>query len=172
MLDDLLAANRSWAAGFDLGGLGSSAAAGLAIVTCMDVRIDPLSAFGLRPGDANVIRNAGARVTGDALRSLAMATAFLGVREIAVVQHTGCAMAGRSDDDVRAALPPEIGARSGGWDFLAMLDPEAALAADVERVRTCALIPAGVRVEGWRYDVQTGLLDPVVPAATTTGPGA
>ena len=169
MLDDVLAANRSWASGYDLGGLGPSAAAGLAIITCMDVRIDPLSAFGLRPGDANVIRNAGGRATGDALRSLAMATAFLGVVEVAIVQHTACAMAGRSDDEVRATLPPEIAARAGGWDFLAMPDPDAALAADVERVATCALLPAGIRVEGWRYDVHTGLLDPVVPRTTTAG---
>lgn len=162
MLDQVLAANRRYAAGFDLGGLGAGAAAGLAVVTCMDVRIDPLGALGLSPGDANVIRNAGGRVTTDALRSLAMATAFLGVREVAVIHHTGCAMASKSDDDVLASLPPEVSGRAGGWSWLTMPDPDAALAADVRAVRTCAVLPSDLRVEGWRYDVATGLLDRVV----------
>ena len=168
MLDDVVTANRRWADGFALGALPREAAAGLAIVTCMDVRIDPLGAFGLETGDANVIRNAGGRATRDALRSLALATAFLGVREVAIVHHGGCALAHTTDDDVRVALPPTVAARSGGWDFLAMPDPDAALRADVEAVRTCALLPDDLRVEGWRYDITTGLLDPVVPAAATS----
>ncbi len=158
----MLAANRRWAEGFALGDLTAAAAAGVAVVTCMDVRIDPLPALGLRPGDADVIRNAGGRVTDDVLRSLTLAAAFLGVTEVVVMHHTGCAIAGRSDDDVRRSLPPDVAAHAEGWEVLAMPDPDAALAADVAAVRDCELLPPGLRVEGWRYDVATGLAHPVV----------
>jgi carbonic anhydrase len=163
MFDDLLLANRLYAGGFSLDGIKGRAAKGFALVTCMDSRIEPLAMLGLRPGDAKILRNAGGRVTDDVLRSLILATAFLGVTEIAVMQHTDCALAGRSDHDITAALV--AGGLTGceDWDFLAMPDPDEALQADVERVRSCGLLPTGIRVEGWRYGVDTGLIARVSP---------
>ncbi len=163
MLEDLLAANEAYVAGFALQGIAPAAARGFALVTCMDSRIEPLAMLGLGPGDAKIMRNAGGRVTPDVLRSLVLAVAFLGVTEIAVMQHTNCALADRSDDEVRIRLA-EVGTDgAGGWEFLAMPDPDAALAADVALVRSCELLPAGIRVEGWRYDVDTGAIRRVIP---------
>jgi len=164
MFEDLLEANSRYALDFSLGGLPARAAKGFALVTCMDSRIEPLTMLGLRPGDAKILRNAGGRVTPDVLRSLVLATSFLGVTEIAVMQHTRCAIAGRSDESIRADLPEEWEKRAQGWEFLAMPDPDQALVRDVEAVRTCELLPAEVRVEGWRYSVDNGLVTRVVPS--------
>ncbi len=92
----------------------------------------------------------------DVLRSLILATHFLGVTEIAVMQHTDCALADQTDAGVRARLRAEGTDGVDGWEFLAMPDPDRALADDVARVRGCPQLPAGVRVEGWRYDVHSG----------------
>ena len=165
MFDELLRANRRYASTFALRGIPASAAKQFALVTCMDSRIEPLDMLGLRPGDAKILRNAGARVTEDVLRSLILATRFLGVREIAVMQHTNCALADRDDEDVRSSLGVGGAVGSDSWEFLAMPDPDRALRADIEAVRTCGLLPAGVRVEGWRYDVESGSIHRVVPSA-------
>jgi carbonic anhydrase len=160
--DDLLAANRRYTDGFGLAGLKAPARRGLAVVTCMDSRIEPLTMLGLVPGDAKIMRNAGARITDDALRSLILATNLLDVRRIAVVQHTDCAMTKASDDDLRAAVGRSAGASAAGWEFLAIPDQEATLRADVQRVRECPLVGAGVVVGGFVYDVHTGALRAVV----------
>jgi carbonic anhydrase len=157
MFDDLLAANRAYAEAFDLTGLASRAAKGLCVVTCMDTRIDPLRMLGLRPGDAKILRNAGGRVTDDVLRSLVLAVALLGVDRVAVVEHTDCAMVGTTNEELRRGLG-ELGARAGEWDFLPIADQTATLAADVERVRSCELLPPDLTVGGFLYDVDTGLL--------------
>ena len=104
------------------------AARGFALVTCMDSRIEPLTMLGLHPGDAKILRNAGARVTPDVIRSLVLATQFLEVREIAVMQHTNCALAHESDAAVRSRLG-DAGTSIGvdDWEFLAMPDPDDAL---------------------------------------------
>jgi carbonic anhydrase len=156
MFDELLQANVGYADEFSLQGIAPVAARGFGLVTCMDSRIEPLTMLGLRPGDAKIMRNAGARVTPDVLRSLILATHFLGVTEIAVMQHTNCALADQSDADVRARLHAEGTDGVDTWEFLAMPDPDGALRDDVARVRTCPQLPGGVRVEGWRYDVHTG----------------
>ncbi len=162
MFDDLLAANRQYASSFELQGLPARADKELALVTCMDSRIEPLAMLGLAPGDSKILRNAGGRVTDDVLRSLILATNFLGVRRIAVMQHTDCALAGRDDESIRADLPGDRSPAARSWEFLAMPDPDGALAGDVERVRTCGLLAGGVRVEGWRYSVATGLIERIV----------
>src|SRR5437016_2269810 len=95
--DDLLTANIAYADAFADAGLQPVAARGLAILTCMDSRIDPLGMLGLRKGDAKILLNAGARVTDDALRTLVLAAHLLGVTRVLVVQHTGCRMAEQSD---------------------------------------------------------------------------
>jgi carbonic anhydrase len=161
--DDLLLANRHYQERFPLSSLDGRAARRLAVVTCMDSRIDPLGLFGIGPGDAKITRNAGARVTEDVLRSLALATALLGVDRIAVVQHTDCALTKSSEDELRSQVGARVGADAAGWDFLAMDDQQSTLRADVERVRRCPLIPSAVAVAGFVYDVHSGALSPVGP---------
>jgi len=158
MFDDLLDSNRRYAAGFDLAGLQGQAKRGFALVTCIDTRIEPLPALGLRPGDAKILRNAGGRATPDVLRSLALATTFLGIVHVAVMHHTDCAMARLGDADVRSRFSPKQQAATAGWDFWTMTDPDRALADDVAAIAGCAALAAGVAVEGWRYDVATGLI--------------
>jgi carbonic anhydrase len=162
MFDDLLQENRRYASGFELAGIPARAAKEFALVTCMDSRIEPLAMLGLGPGDAKIVRNAGGRVTSDVLRSLILATRFLGVRRIAIMQHTDCALAHRSDEDIRSDLAAQQVERSDDWEFLTMPDPDAALRQDVDAVRSCDLLPPDVRVEGWRYSVETGEIVQVV----------
>jgi carbonic anhydrase len=154
--DDLLEANALYCSSFALAGLEPRAAKRFALVTCIDTRIEPLAALGLRPGDAKIMRNAGGRVTGDVLRSLSVATALLGVERIAVMHHTECAMASSSEPALRAAVVAAGGQVPDDYMLLAMEDPKAALAADVAAVRSSSLLCPGVVVAGWRYDVTTG----------------
>jgi carbonic anhydrase len=163
MFADLLQDNRRYASEFGLAGIPARAAKEFALVTCMDSRIEPLAMLGFGPGDAKIIRNAGGRVTPDVLRSLILATRFLGVQRIAIMQHTDCALANRSDDQIRSDLAAQ-NVDADGWEFLSMPDPDSALAEDVETVRSCGLLPLDVRVEGWRYSVETGEIVPVVPS--------
>ncbi|MCL4446131.1 MAG: carbonic anhydrase [Actinobacteria bacterium] len=162
MFSDLLDANRAYAKSFSLQGVPPSAAKGFALVTCMDSRIEPLTMLGLAPGDAKIMRNAGGRVTNDVLRSLVLATTFLGVTEIAVMQHTKCALANRNDDEIKKDLSEDQIGLCASWEFLAMPDPADALRADVEAIRKCAALPTGVAVEGWRYDVDTGVVERLI----------
>src|SRR6187200_2659898 len=104
IFDDVLAANEEYASGFRHNGLESVAAKGLAVLTCMDSRIEPLAMLGLRPGDAKILRNAGARVTDDVLRTLVLATYLLGVRRVLVVPHIGCRMSAEDEGEVHAAI--------------------------------------------------------------------
>ena len=162
MMDDLLEANRSYVSTFGLAGIPARAGKGFALVTCMDSRIEPLTMLGLAPGDAKILRNAGGRVTPDVLRSLVLATNLLGVHRIAVMQHTDCALANRDDGTVRSSLPEQVREEAGTWTFLAMPDPDDALDRDVVLVRTCPLLPPGIHVEGWRYHVDTGVVERVL----------
>jgi len=162
MFDDLLGDNHGYASGFELAGIPARAAKELALVTCMDSRIEPLAMLGLRPGDAKILRNAGGRVTPDVLRSLVLATRFLGVRFIAVMQHTDCALAFRDNSQIRSELAAEGVVGAEEWDYLAMPSPDASLRDDVGAVRACKLLSPDVQVEGWRYDVETGEIARVV----------
>lgn len=164
MFDDLLAANRRYASGFQSTGLPGRAAKHFCLVTCMDTRIEPLPLLGLGKGDAKILRNAGGRVTPDVLRGLVLATTYLDVRYVAIMQHTDCALGGRSDSQLREGLSESQAAAVRDWDFLAMSDPDAALVADVEAVRSCRGLAEGVTVEGWRYNVETGVVERVVEA--------
>jgi carbonic anhydrase len=164
MFDDLLEANATYVKGFSLRGIAPVAARGFALVTCMDSRIEPLTMLGLLPGDAKILRNAGARVTPDVIRSLVLATRFLDVREVAVMQHTNCALAHEQDEGVRARLADRGTVGVDTWEFLAMPDPDAALAEDVARLRTCPQLADDIRIEGWRYDVETGRIARLLPS--------
>jgi carbonic anhydrase len=158
MFDDVLGANEEYRRTFQQSGLSGTAARGLAVLTCIDSRIDPLAILGLAPGEAKIIRNAGARATPDALRSLVLATNLLGVDRICVVQHTDCAMSKRTEDELRSLVGERAGAPADGWEFLVMDDQLAALADDVATIRSCPLLGPGVVVGGFRYDVTDGSL--------------
>jgi carbonic anhydrase len=160
MFDDLLEANERYRTKFHDSGMAGVAAKGLAVVTCIDSRIDPLAMLGLHAGDAKIIRNAGARVTDDALRSLILATNLLGVTRVCVVAHTECAMVGSTDEELRDRIGAARGADASGWDFLATNDQLATLRADIERIRTCPLLPADIEVGGFIFDVHSGALVP------------
>lgn len=155
---DILAANAAYAETFHLGGLSPQAAKGLAVLTCIDSRIEPLTMMGLEPGDAKILRNAGARVTPDAVRSLVLAVHLLGVRRIAVIQHTRCKMTEASDDELRREIATLAHQPTEGWEFHAIADQRAVLAADVGDLRSCPLIPEAVEIGGLIYDVDSGLL--------------
>src|SRR5918994_5039481 len=156
---DVIAANRRYAADFQLSGLEPVAAAGLAVVTCMDSRIEPLPMLGLRPGDAKIMRNAGARVTTDVLRTLVVATHLLGVGRVMVVPHTGCKMATVTEAEIGAIIRAQSGVDVRSLDFGVVADQHRALSDDVQRIRSWPFLPPGIPVGGVVYDVDTGLLD-------------
>lgn len=156
--DDLLAANRAFAARFTLGGFDGVAHRGVAVVTCMDSRIDPLGMLGLSPGDAKIFRNPGGRVDASALEALVLGVHLLNVQRILIVPHTRCAMASNSQQELRARIGESAGQDASWQTFHVIEDQHAALHADVAAVRSHPLIPDTVAVGGFLYDVDTGLL--------------
>ena len=157
--DDLLAANREYADHFDLGGFDGIAHAGVAIVTCMDSRIDPLRMVGLRPGDAKIFRNPGGRITPQALEALVLGVHLLSVDRILVVPHTRCAMASATEQELKERVGESAGVDASWHSFHVVEDQQAALQDDVQKVRSHPLIPDTVLVGGFLYDVDTGRLD-------------
>jgi len=157
--DDLLAANRDYSEGFSLGGFDGVAHAGVAIVTCMDSRIDPLRLLGLEPGDAKIFRNPGGRVTNQALEALVLGVHLLNVNRILVIPHTKCAMTKYSEAELRSTIGESAGTDASWQSFGVIADQTAALFEDVQKVRSHPLIPDIVAVGGFIYDVDTGLID-------------
>ena len=155
--DDVLAANDAYARDFGLAGLQPVAAKGLAVLTCMDSRIEPLTMLGLQPGDAKILRNAGARVTDDVLRTLVLATYLLGVDRAMIVAHTKCRMAAGDEDDVHDAVTAAGGPDTRSLAFLVSPDQEQNVRDDVQRVRSWPYLTQ-LRVGGFLYDVDTGAL--------------
>ena len=152
---DVLAANEQYAQGFWLQGLTGRAAKGLAVLTCIDTRIEPLAMLGLAPGDAKILRNAGARVTDEALATLVVARHLLGVERAMVVAHTDCRMSADSEDELHEAI-----AAAGGPDTRALrlgvrAGREETLRGDVERIRSSPYLE-GLVAGGFLYDVRTG----------------
>lgn len=170
--DDLLAGNAEHAAAFTAGTLPAPPARGLAVLTCMDARILPLATLGLSVGDAHVVRNAGGRVSDDALRSLLVSTHTMGVRAIAVVHHTQCGVARMSDEEFHRMVADATGHDLGPIRLLAIGDPDQALADDVDALASSPLFPPGTSVAGFRYDIATGRLDQVVPPIVVGGASA
>ena len=156
--DDLLAANVTFAETFDLSGFDGVAHAGVAVVTCMDSRIDPLRMLGLKPGDAKIFRNPAGRVTEQALEALVLGVHLLGVKRVLVVPHTRCAMAAASEDELRAKVGESAGQDASWQSFGVVVDQRAALRDDVAKLRAHPLIPETVLVGGFIYDVDTGLI--------------
>ncbi|MEJ7706066.1 MAG: carbonic anhydrase [Nocardioidaceae bacterium] len=156
--DDLLAANVRYAETFTLSGFDGVAHRGVAIVTCMDSRIDPLGMVGLTPGDAKILRNPGGRLTNAALEALVLGVHLLGVERILVVPHTRCAMANSTEAELRKRISESSGQDAAWTSWSVIPDQDAALRDDVARIRSHPLIPDSVAVGGFRYDVDTGLL--------------
>ena len=160
--DDLLDANRAYAENFELGGFDGVARSGVAVVTCMDSRIDPLRMIGLSAGDAKILRNPGGRVTDQVLVALVLGATLLKVDRVLVIEHTRCAMASSSEDELRARVGSEVGT-DASWMSLGVIDDqESAIKADVAKVRSHPLISDHVEVGGFLYDVDTGLLSQVI----------
>ena len=157
--DDLLDANREFAASFDLAGFDGVAHAGVAIVTCMDSRIDPLRMLGLRAGDAKIFRNPGGRVTPQALEALVLGVHLLKVERVLVVPHTRCAVASNTEAELRERVGASAGMDASWQPFPVIADQVAALGEDVQKVRSHPLVPDTVEVGGFIYDVDTGLLE-------------
>ena len=159
--DDLLAANREFAEHFSLSGFDGVAHAGVAMVTCMDSRIDPLGMIGLSPGDAKILRNPGGRVTDQALVALVLGVHLLDVERILVVEHTRCAMASASEDELRRKVGQSAGVDASWMSLGVIEDQRTTVRADVQKVLAHPLIGDHVLVGGFLYDVDTGLLEPV-----------
>lgn len=155
-----MASNADYASRFALAELPAYAAKGLAVVTCMDSRIDPLAMLGLRPGDAKILRNAGARATKDVLRTLVLATYLLGVNRVMIVAHTNCRMADGTEADVHEAIAAAGGPDTRSISFLTTQDQEAAIRTDVQRIRSWPYL-VDVTVGGFCYDLGTGKLHQV-----------
>jgi carbonic anhydrase len=160
VIDEVLEANRSYAEGFSKGDLPMPPGRKLAIVTCMDARIESGQAFGLEEGDAHVIRNAGGRVS-EAIRSLAISQQLLGTEAVAIVHHTDCGMLTFTDEELRQRLKESLDADADDVAFLPFSDVEESVRADLRAYRRSALVRQDVDVRGFVFDVRTGRLSEV-----------
>lgn len=154
---DVLRANGAYAQSFSRPGLDGRAARGLAVLTCIDSRIDPLAMLGLEPGDAKILRNGGGRVTDDVLATLVVARYLLDVGRLMVIAHTDCRMVAASDDELRGAIREAGGPETSDLAFSTSADQAASVRADVERVRSFRRLEA-LEVGGFVFDVVTGRL--------------
>jgi carbonic anhydrase len=155
--DELLSAAASYAASFDKGSLPLPPARHVAVVACMDARLNVYGLLGLTEGDAHVIRNAGGVVTQDELRSLAISQRLLGTREIMLIHHTDCGMLTFTDDEFRATIQEETGVKPT-WASEAFTDLEADVRQNIARIRAESSIPVKDSIRGFIYDVSTGEL--------------
>ena len=151
----LLANNGIYASGFAHGGMPAPPASKVAIVTCMDARLDPAKALGLELGDAHVIRNAGGVVTDDVIRSLSISQHYLGTDEILVIHHTKCGMMTFTDEQFATELEQAGGARPT-WEAQTFTDLEQDVRDGVGTIEASPFIPRTANVRGFVYDVDTG----------------
>ena len=158
---DLLLSNEEFVRGFKHSGLTGTARKGLAIVTCMDSRISPLAVVGMQAGDAKILRNAGARVTDDVLRTLVLASYLLGVNRVLVMPHTDCRMATADEASIHATINKQFGVDTSSLEFRTVSNQRQALTEDVARIRSYPLLQKDVSVAGAIYNVSTGQLEPV-----------
>lgn len=159
--DDLLEHNRTFAETFALQGFDGVAKAGVAMVTCMDSRIDPLGMIGLVPGDAKILRNPGGRATERTLVALVLGVNLLGVNRVLLVQHTRCAMASKSERELLMDISEAAGVDASWLDLGAIEQQRLSIIEDVHRVRSHPLIGDRAQVGGFLYNVDTGLLEQV-----------
>jgi carbonic anhydrase len=155
--DELLRNNEAYAARFDKGDLPLPPAKGLAIVACMDARLNVYGMLGLQEGDAHVIRNAGGVVTDDEIRSLTISQRLLGTREIILIHHTGCGMLTFKDDEVREQIREEVGIKPE-FALESFADLDADVRQNIARIKASPFIPHKDAVRGFVYEVETGRL--------------
>ena len=159
--EDVLVANQGYADNFTMMDLSGQARQGLAIVTCMDSRIDPLKIIGMNPGDVKILRNAGARVTEDVLRTLVLATHLLGVNRVLVMPHTDCRMANGDEQFIHKTIFEKSGIDTSSITFKTVSDQVEALKSDINDIANYKLINNPISVMGAIYDVKSGKLNPV-----------
>ena len=159
--DDVLAANARYAEGYRSQGLSGKAGRGLAVVTCIDSRIEPLALLGLEPGDAKILRNAGARVDDGVLATLVLARWLLDVERVMVVAHTDCRMTAAGPERLHEAIAAAGGPDTSDLEFATVADPAEGVRGDVERIRAEPRLH-GVEAGGFVYDVASGRVAQVV----------
>ncbi len=155
--DDLLRNNERFAEGFDKGDLPLPPARKIAVVACMDARLNPYPILGLQLGDAHVIRNAGGVITDDEIRSLAISQHLLGTEEIMLIHHTDCGMLTFSDQDFANKLEAEVGQRPA-WEARSFSDLDQDVRDSIQRIKDSPFVPRKDSVRGFVYEVETGKL--------------
>jgi carbonic anhydrase len=158
--DELLRNNETYAKSFTKGDLPLPPAKHVAVLACMDARLDVHNILGLQEGEAHVIRNAGGVATDDAIRSLVISQRLLGTNEIILIHHTDCGMLTFKDDDVKGKIEAEVGIRPA-FALEAFGDLEADVKQSIARIEASPFIPDKTSVRGFVYDVSTGQLDEV-----------
>jgi carbonic anhydrase len=161
VIDELLENASAYADTFDKGGLPLPPAQRVAIVACMDARLDPYALLGLHEGDAHVIRNAGGVITDDEIRSLAISQRLLGTEEIMLIHHTDCGMLTFKDDDLRRQIQDDTGVKPE-WAAEAFDDLDEDLRQSVARIKSSLFIPRKDKIRAFVYEVETGRLREVV----------
>ncbi len=157
VIDEVTAANESYASGFAKGSLPAPPGRRFAVVTCMDARLDPARFLGLEEGDAHVIRNAGGLVNDETIRSLVISHHLLGTEEAVVIGHSGCGMLTFTNADLHERLGPD----SERIDFQPFSDVAESVRQSVARIRSHPLLPDSFCATGFVYDVGTGRIEPV-----------
>ena len=155
--DELIRNAEAYAASFDKGDLPLPPAKRVAVVACMDARLDPQALLGLREGDAHVIRNAGGVVTDDEIRSLAISQRLLGTEEVVLIHHTDCGMLTFTDDEFRRRIQEETGLKPE-WAVETFPDLEEDVRQSIARIQASPFIPRKESVRGFVYEVETGRL--------------
>jgi carbonic anhydrase len=155
--DELLRNAESYAAGFDQGDLPIPPARKLAVLACMDARLNPYALLGLREGDAHIIRNAGGVVTDDEIRSLAISQRLLGTEEIILIHHTDCGMLTFTDDEFKRSVQDDVGIKPE-WAVEAFPDLDEDVRQSIARIQASPFIPRKDSVRGFVYEVETGRL--------------
>jgi carbonic anhydrase len=155
--DDLLRNNARFAEAFDQGDLPLPPARKIAIVACMDARLNPYPILGLELGDAHVIRNAGGVITDDEIRSLAISQHLLGTEEIMLIHHTDCGMLTFSDHDFADRLEAETGKRPA-WEARSFADLDQDVRDSIQRIKDSPFVPRKDSIRGFVYEVETGRL--------------
>ena len=157
---ELLANNAAYAAQFADGHLDVEPRRHLAIIACMDSRMNIFEMLGLTHGEAHIIRNAGGVITDDVIRSLCLSQRLLGTREVILLHHTDCGLQRVTEDDFKAELEAELGIKPG-WSLESFNDPYVDTIQSIRRLRMTPFIPHKDHISGFAYDVDSGVLDEV-----------